>query len=272
MAARRSPTARAAALPARTPVRHGRPVPELRALLPTWRSLLIAAALIAGAGGLYLFARDTSLFAVRTIEVRGGTPRIRAQVRRALRDEEGRSLLRLGNGSLAAAIASVPEVRSFAYDRRFPHTLEVVVKAERPVLVLRQGKDAYLVSGTGRVLRTLPHPQLSRLPRLWVTRAVQVTVGAGLPVAPARAAAAAAPLEDAGLPLRVALVQSGPGTLALRARNGFEVRLGDAGDIRLKLAIARRILRLTGAAAAPGYLDVSVPERPVLSTNSQVAG
>ena len=54
--------------------------------------------------------------------------------------------------------------------------------------------------------------------------------------------------------------------------SGFQVRLGDVGDLRLKLAIARRILVQTGAAAAAGYLDASVPERPVLSTNPQVGG
>jgi hypothetical protein len=97
-------------------------------------------------------------------------------------------------------------------------------------------------------------------------------VGERLPVAPARAAAAAAPLRTAGLPLHVRLVESGPDALTLRAGNGFEVRLGDAGDIRLKLAIASRILRLTGAAAGTGYLDVSVPERPVLATNPRVGG
>jgi hypothetical protein len=55
--------------------------------------------------------------------------------------------------------------------------------------------------------------------------------------------------------------------------SGFQVRLGDPGDVRLKLAIARRIFRV--AAIGPtsvGYLDVSVPERPVLNTNSQVGG
>ena len=61
--------------------------------------------------------------------------------------------------------------------------------------------------------------------------------------------------------------------LTLVLGGGLELRLGDTGDLRLKLAIARRILRATGAAAGGGgYLDVSVPERPVLSANSQVEG
>ena len=47
--------------------------------------------------------------------------------------------------------------------------------------------------------------------------------------------------------------------------SGFELRLGDAGDVRLKLAIARRIFRIAGIGpTSVGYLDVSVPERPVL--------
>ena len=61
--------------------------------------------------------------------------------------------------------------------------------------------------------------------------------------------------------------------LTLVLGGGLELRLGDTGDLRLKLAIARRILRATVAAtAAAGYLDVSVPERPVLVLNSQVGG
>jgi hypothetical protein len=68
-------------------------------------------------------------------------------------------------------------------------------------------------------------------------------------------------------------VTVGEGELSLRLSGGLEVRLGDTGDLRLKLAIARRILRMTHAAAGgSGYLDVSLPERPVLDTNPQVGG
>jgi hypothetical protein len=61
--------------------------------------------------------------------------------------------------------------------------------------------------------------------------------------------------------------------LTLTLGHGLQVLLGDASALRLKLTIARRILALTNAAAAgTGYVDVSVPERPVLSPNSQVGG
>ena len=58
--------------------------------------------------------------------------------------------------------------------------------------------------------------------------------------------------------------------------SGIEVRLGDIGDLRLKLAIARRILALAAPSrdTTPAYVDVSVPERPVLGGrhNPQVEG
>jgi hypothetical protein len=65
----------------------------------------------------------------------------------------------------------------------------------------------------------------------------------------------------------------GAHTLTLELGSGLELRLGDTGDLRLKLAIARRILRTTVAVSdVSGYLDVSVPERPVLALNPQVGG
>ena len=189
-----------------------------------------------------------------------------------LASERGRSLLRVGDDELEQRLATVTGVRSFTFDRAFPHTLRVVVRAERAVLVLRQGDRAYLVSSSGRVLRALTEPRLSHLPRLWATKQLSVVVGQTLPPAAAVGAYAVAPLGGAPLPGGVRSVASGSDGLTLTLGGGLQVRLGDIGDLRLKLAIARRILQTTGAASTGGYLDVSVPERPVLQTNSQVEG
>jgi hypothetical protein len=51
--------------------------------------------------------------------------------------------------------------------------------------------------------------------------------------------------------------------------SGLQLRLGDSGDLKLKLSIAKQLLPLTPGAA---YVDVSVPERPVAGYNSQVGG
>lgn len=256
-------------------------MPALARFAPSWRSLLVGLALLAAGVLAYLAARDTSLFAVRTVDVRGGTPALRAQVARALGTEQGVPLLRIDQSALDRVLGTVPEVRSFTFDRDFPHTLRVVVRAERPVLVVRQGSGAYLVSATGRVLRAVAHPRLSRLPRVWVTKSVTVDVDAPAPLAVRAAAAALAALQGSRLPGGVKLVEGGasagagvgPPGLTLVLDHGAQVRLGDSGDLRLKLAIARRLLVTTGLAwASSGYLDVSVPQRPVASTNSQPGG
>ncbi len=269
MAARRRPTARAAVLPARETL------PDLGHLAPSVRSLVAGLLLILLAGAAYFGARETSVFAVRTLDVRGGTPVLRAQVRAALADEIGVSLLRVGGASIASRLDPIPGVRGFTYDRAFPNTLRLVVRAEEPVLVVRRvpGTEAFLVAASGKVIKMLPRPRRSHLPRLWVKKDVPVTVGSRLPDALRAAATALSSLRGSGLPGGVHAVEVGQDELTLLLGGGMEVRLGDVGDVRLKLAIARRILRMTGAAAGgTGYVDVSVPTRPVLSTEPQVGG
>jgi cell division protein FtsQ len=246
---------------------------KLSVLRPTFRSLLVALSLVAAGVGAYVAARDTAVFSVRSLDVRGGTSSTRAAARAALAPELGRSLLRVDEGELASRLAEVSLVASFRYDRAFPHTLRVTVRGERPALVLRQGSNAFLVSSTSRVLKQMTQPRLSGLPRMYVAKAAaDIRVGATLPAPVADGAAAVAPLASAPLPGGVRLVSAGTGGLQLVLGSGFSVRLGDTGDLRLKLAIARRILSTTGAASGSGYLDVSVPERPVLNQNPQVAG
>ena len=269
MAARRRTTADAAPLSVRGSL------PDLRQLTPSARSLVVGLALAVLAVGAYFGARDTSVFAVQTLDVRGGNAELRGQVRDALARELGTSLLRVNTGVVASALDPIPGVRSFTVDRSFPHTLRVTVKREVPVLVVRQvpGRSAFLVGASGRVIKMLPHSRLSHLPRLWVTKQVDVQVGNALPARLAAAATALAPLQSAALPGGVASVRVGKDQLTLTLGGGLEVLLGDTGDLRLKLAIARRILAQTGAALrGTGYLDVSVPLRPVLSTVPQVAG
>ncbi|HST15689.1 MAG TPA: FtsQ-type POTRA domain-containing protein [Gaiellaceae bacterium] len=250
-------------------------LPDVRHLTPSARSLVVGIVLALLAVGAYLGARNTSVFAVQTLDVRGGDAELRQQVRDALAGELGTSLLRVSSGVVASDVDPIPGVRSFTVDRAFPHTLRVTVKREVPVLVVRQvpGDAAFLVAASGRVIRTLPHSRLSHLPRLWVTKQVDVQVGAALPSQLSAAAKALAPLRGAALPGGVSTVSVGKDELTLTLGGGLQVRLGDAGDLRLKLAIARRILGQTGAAAGgTGYLDVSVPLRPVLSTVPQVEG
>ena len=60
------------------------------------------------------------MFAVQTLDVRGGNAELRGQVRDALAGELGTSLLRVNSGVVASAVDPIPGVRSFTVDRVVP--------------------------------------------------------------------------------------------------------------------------------------------------------
>ncbi len=192
---------------------------------------------------------------MRTIDVRGGSPRVKAEVRRALAFELGRSLISIGSGQIDHAVASIPDVVSVRFDRSFPNTLHVTVRPERAVLLARQGSSSWVVSSRGRVMRKVTNPHRSSLPRLWLPRSVQVAVGETLPRYDGKLAAAAiAPIAPGVFHGGVRMVASSASGVTLVLASGPQIRLGDIGDLRLKLTIARRILQI---AASSTHLDTA---------------
>jgi cell division protein FtsQ len=256
--------ARAVAIP-RSPRRQASA--QLR-LLPSRGSVLVGLALFSAAAAAFAAARETPLFAVDTVQVRGATPAVARQVKQALAGELGTSLLKIDGGTVDHRLAGVAWVATSSVDRAFPHTLVVTIKRERPVAVLRRGAHSWLVSARGRVLVELPHGARRELPRIWVPGSVAAPeVGSLLgEQAGGRAARALAPLASVHFPARISSVATGPAELTFVLRSGLELRLGDAGDLRLKLAVARRVLHVLGSTGPGAYVDVSVPERPVART------
>jgi len=233
--------------------------------LPSGRSLVVGLALIAFAVGAYAVARETSMFAVGRIEIAGGSPEVKQQVRQALAPLIGTSLLGLDAGSLERRVESLPTVVAVGYDRAFPHTLRLTVVPETPVAVLHRGADTWLLSGRGRVVARIPLGTLLGLPRIWVPHATPVAPGEFIDPATAGSAARALALAQAAhFPARISTAAILHEELLLRLRSGLELRLGAPADVRLKLAVARRALR--GLPAGAAYLDVSVPGRPVAGT------
>jgi cell division septal protein FtsQ len=235
--------------------------PDLRRLLPSGPSLLAGFVLLALGVGSYGIARETALFEIRRIEVVGAPPDVRTRVRQSLRELEGRSLVGLGSADLDRRIATLPDVVGVTHDRAFPHTLRVYVLPEQPLLVLRRGAESWLVSARARIVRPLRRGALPKLPRIWVTRSVDVGVGDTLADAPVRRAVRALSLAGEELPARVHVVRLDGAETTLVLRSRIELRLGREQDLRLKLAVAAQVLPRLGAGAT--YLDVAVPERPV---------
>jgi cell division septal protein FtsQ len=251
-----------------------RPAPkrriDLARLVPTGRATVITLVVVALAAGVYLLARESSMFAVDTIDVRGAPPSVAGQVRAALAEFKGDSLVTLNGAAVVRRLDGLPVVADARYDRDFPHTLRVFVQPERAVAVLRRGPDSWLVSARARVIAGLGPGERSDLPRIWLRGSVSVTPGGVLSGNPARAVTAAAPLWHSDLRSRVSTVRAGPAELTFVLRSGIELHLGDATNLPLKLAVGARIA--SAARYYRGYIDLTVPDRPVSKLNPKPAG
>lgn len=234
--------------------------------------LFLAGCLGLLAGGAYLAARETSLFALHTVAVRGVQPSIAAAVEEELAPLDGVSLVSLDTDDVERRLQTLPAVRSARIDRRFPHTLDVHVVQERAVAVVRLGEGSWLVAASGRVIEPLALGVLSRLPRIWLDEGdAPPEPGRHLAVEQGAVAARAVAEIPAGFPARVQSVRGNAGELLFMLANGTELRLGPSVDVRRKLDVAAVVLEeLRRDRVRLAYLDVSLPERPVGSSESQV--
>jgi cell division protein FtsQ len=238
-------------------------VPPLLRRLPSRRSLVVGSGIVLLALGAYALARETALFAVHQIEVRGGTPEVEGQVRQVLGSFVGTSLVGLDGSAVVRRVEALPTVVRASYDRAFPHTLRVHVVPERPVAVLRRGAGSWLVSVRGRVIgRLAPHDR-PKLPRIWVQSSTPLRPG--MMLGPANGGAVARALGLAGaFAARVTAASYPGGVLLFRLRSGVELVLGAPTNIHLKIEVASRTLVLLQTGST--FLDVSVPGRPVSGT------
>jgi cell division protein FtsQ len=245
---------------------------SLARFLPSGRSLAVGAALVIGAVLAYVAARETPMFALRTVTVEGAPAPVAAQVQSAVAPFVDSSLVTLDGKAVIARIEALPTVVSASYDRDFPHRLALVVRAERPVAVLRQGGASWLVSARGRVMRPLEVGDEGAYPRIWVDRGVVVELGGVLAGTLARTSGALAVLASSPLAGRVSTARLEDGRLTLMLRSGVELLCGRLAGLDLKLAVAERVLAEVVHTGPGSYLDVTVPERPVGHFNPQPEG
>jgi cell division protein FtsQ len=230
-------------------------------IVPSARSLLLWFGVLGGVLLALVVARETPLFGVRAIEVTGAPPGVQRQVERALQNRRGESLVGLDLDAAQTDITALSTVAAVSFDRAYPHTLRVTVVPERPVAVVRQGAAAFVVSERGRVIASVPRTKRPELARIWVARDVPLEPGAIVDGDLRIAVGAVAPLAGVRFPGRVASVVTEEEQLTLRLVSGLELRLGEPTHVDLKLAVAGRVLPLLPAGS--GYLDLSVPDRPV---------
>ena len=252
---------------------------SVRALRGPWRrGVLISACTVAALGLLYLGARETPVFALRTIEVEGAPANVRQSVLQALDETRGTSLVSLDGETVVRRLEALPSVQSVTYDRAFPHTLRLEVVPEQPVAVVNQASALWIVSVRGRVIGRTTADVAPELPRIRYLS--QTTLVSGEFISDEGTKTLLAALGEAPrrmlLPIHGARMEGGELTFVLAGEGGSRplLLLGGPDDVRTKLRVAALVLRHLGyeERGALTYLDVTLPDRPVASTNPLVSG
>lgn len=224
-----------------------------------WRRRLVAVALILLAlAALYRFwLRDSSLFAVESVEVKGLTAN-RDEVTASLeRAGEGMTTLHIDDAALAQAVSGFPTVASIAADATLPHKLTVTVTERLPVAVVKVGGEPTGVAADGLLLPGLDVggqglPEIdaeSRRGRLDEEGTAQAQILGGASERLRRRVEGVTWDEERG-------------GVVVSLEGAPEARFGDGSDAAAKWKSLSVVL-LRGEAGGAGYVDVSVPGRPV---------
>ena len=219
--------------------------------------LLLALAVLGALGyGGWMWLRDSSLTAVRDVEVTGSTSSEEARVRNAL-DAAARDMttLHVREGALRDAVAQFSSVASLQVETDFPHTLRIRVLEHTPVAALVSGDREIAATGDGLLLKGVVAD--GDLP---VIRMDAAPVGERVGNANTRTALKLAATAPDAIRRRIDRLWTGPRGMMLALVDGPDLIFGDASDARRKWLAVTRVLADPSSAGAT-YLDVRIPER-----------
>ncbi|MGB2710798.1 MAG: cell division protein FtsQ/DivIB, partial [Conexibacter sp.] len=228
---------------------------------PRPRTLAAGLAAVALALAGWFWLRDSSLVAVRTVEVAGISGPQAARVRAALEDAaRSMTTLHVRRQALDTAVAPFSLVKRIEVETDFPHTMRIHVVTNVAVGAVVVGGRRIPVTSDGTILRDVVAPR--RLPTIPVEVA---PAGARLSEPAAVRAVAALAAAPRALRVRVGDIVTTPEHgLEIQLANGPVVWFGDGTRFAAKWAAAAAVLADPSAAGASA-IDVTVPERPAVT-------
>ena len=186
------------------------------------------------------------MFALRTVEVEGAPANVRQAILESLEETRGTSLVSLDGDAVVRRLEALPSVQSVTYDRAFPHTLRLVVVPEKPVAVVNQASNLWIVSVRGRVIGGTSAAEAPDLPRVRYLPDAPLT--AGQFVADDATKTILAALSEAPrrmpLPIHSARLEDGELTFVLAGEGETRplLLLGEPVDVGTKLRVAALVL------------------------------
>jgi len=228
---------------------------------PRPRTLLAAGAALALLLAGWFWLRDSSLVAVRSVEVTGVPGPQGARIREAL-TQAARSMttLHVREGALDTAVAPFSLVKRIEVTTGFPHTMRIHVVTNVAVGVVVADGRQIAVTSDGTLLRDVNAP-----PALAQITLRSTPAGARLTDPVALAAVEALGAAPDALRGHIQSVQTTSSRgLTLQLAHGPLLVFGSADRLGAKWAAAAAVLADSQAAGASS-INVSAPERPAVA-------
>jgi cell division protein FtsQ len=224
------------------------------------RRRLVAAGAVAVVilAGYLVFLRNSSLFAIDEVEVSGVTAN-QERITEALAGAAGdMTTLHVREDDLRKAVAGFPTVATLTTDTDFPHGLRIEVTERPPVAVAKVEGEPTPVSADGYLLTGVDFDP-KELPSLDAGPGEGSRLGAE---GGAQAAILGATPGELRPRLRAATWDLDRGGVVVDLDGAPEFRFGEGDKASSKWQSVVTVLADRDL-GAPGYVDVSVPERPV---------
>lgn len=203
-------------------------------------AVLAAALIIFGAISLY----NSSIFAVKRVEVVGNKRLTAAEVRSIARVPSSATLLRFPGRQVRSRLLASPWVSEAYVTRDFPDGLRIRIAERTPAARLDLGSTFWLIDRAGYVLAKADVEEASPMPVVRDVEGVQPSVGKTLRSDELENALGI--LEGVSPELRAytrAVSAPSIDKTALYTTGGVEIFFGEATDLEKKDLVARRIMK-----------------------------
>lgn len=233
---------------------------------PGLRALAVTLALLALAGGGWVWLRNSSLVAVQRVTIVGVSGRDAHAIRAALSSAaHNMTTLDVKMSALRTAVAPYPVVKHLHVSTSFPHRMRIEVVEQVPVAMISAAGVSVAVSADGTLLHGTSLP--GSLPTIALPVSPGGTRVSGSTLQVVRLLAAA-PYQL--LPKVSQASDSGTHGLEAQLRNGPELYFGSDDDLGAKWTAAAAVLADSGSAGSD-YIDVTVASRPAAGAGSDTA-
>jgi cell division protein FtsQ len=207
-------------------------------------------------GAMWMWLRDSSLVAVRSVTVTGVSGPDAGQVREALSDAaRDMTTLHVKTGELRTAVDPYPTVLDVSTHADFPHGLRIAVHERNPIGAVVAGTQRVPVAADGTLMRTTSSADLPEI------SAKALPGGSHASDPDVRHAVAVLSAAPPAVRARVRRVYVGERGWTLPLRNGPVLYLGGSERLAAKWAAIVAVLADPTSTGAT-YLDVRLPERP----------